>query len=93
MDDFDPEKNKKSAYNSVQMSVLNRWERFEKMFPFYRMDVNGFMKLVNDAKRITVNDPKVPLYKIKYVTLIALQQAFAKNDLWSNELRDCDGEN
>jgi len=52
LDDFDPEENK-SGFSSARMAMLNRWERFEKNFPFYKMDVNGFMKLVNDARRLT----------------------------------------
>jgi len=51
LNDFDIEKDKK-ALSKDKMKDLNRWERFEKSFPFYRMDVNGFMKLINDARRI-----------------------------------------
>ena len=54
------------------------------------MDVNGFMKLVNNAQRLTVDDPQIPLHEIGYVTLNSLQQAFQKNELWSKELKNDD---
>lgn len=68
------------------MKELNRWERFEKSFPFYRMDVNGFMKLVNDARRITQPDMSIPLYETKYITLESLKAVMEKNEMWSAEL-------
>jgi len=48
LDDFDVQKNRREL-TGVEYKFLNRWEKFEKSFPFYRMDVNGFMKLINDA--------------------------------------------
>jgi len=42
LEDFDIEKNKKGL-SAKQLASLDRWERFEKSFPFYRIDVNGFM--------------------------------------------------
>ena len=35
---------------------LDGWTKFEKQFPFYRMDVNGFMSLVRKAARLTYED-------------------------------------
>jgi len=48
LDDFD-EKKIGRACSEYQLSRMDRWQKFEKSFPFYRMDVNGFMKLVNNA--------------------------------------------
>lgn len=40
-----------TALTKSQLAKLNRYQRFEKYFPFYKMDVNGFMMLVDKAKR------------------------------------------
>ena len=52
LDDFEVEKNRREL-TGMEFNFLNRWEKFEKSFPFYRMDVNGFMKLINDAQKLT----------------------------------------
>ena len=66
------------------MEKLGRYERFEKSFPFYRMDVNGFMVLIKRAMRLTFKDePNKPLWQIKHITLEALQEAFKNNNTWT----------
>ena len=75
MDDFNIEKNKK-ALSEKQMASLDRWERFEKSFPFYRIDVNGFIQLIDDARRNDVPNFEVPLHEIPYVTLESLHKVF-----------------
>jgi hypothetical protein len=53
---------------------MGRYEKFEKSFPFYKMDVNGFMLLIKRAMRNTYPDqPSKPLYEIKHITHEALQ--------------------
>jgi len=70
--DFDIEKNRSEISEMELKNMKDPYEKFEKHFAFYRMDVNGFMKLVNDARRIVEPDMGVPLYMIKYVTLESL---------------------
>jgi len=70
------------------MSVMNKYQKFRFSFPFYRMDVNGFMKLINDARRILTPDTVIPLYEIKYINLASMQEAFKENAMWSDELKD-----
>jgi hypothetical protein len=46
-----------------ELEKLGRYQRFEKSFPFYKMDVNGFMVLVKRAMRLTYEDePDKPLW-------------------------------
>ena len=55
------------------MEKLGRYEKFEKSFPFYKMDVNGFMVLMKRAMRLTYPDePSKPLWQIKHITLVAM---------------------
>ena len=71
------------------MKKLGRYERFEKSFPFYKMDVNGFMLLIKRSMRITYKDePDKPLWQIKHITLEAMQEAFKNNATWSSCLND-----
>ena len=52
---------------------MGRYEKFEKSFPFYKMDVNGYMLLIKRAMRFTYPDlPDKPLYEIKHITHEAL---------------------
>lgn len=60
-----------------EFDELDRYEKFSKTYPFYMMDVNGFMQLVRRAMKITYKDePDAQYYEIKHVTLDALQEAF-----------------
>lgn len=66
------------------MEKLGRYERFEKSFPFYKMDVNGFMVLIKRAMRLTYKDePDRPLWQIKHITHEAMLEAFKNNKTWS----------
>ena len=33
----------------LQLKKLGRYQQFEKQFPFYKMDVNGYIFHINDA--------------------------------------------
>jgi len=64
--------NKGREKTELELKMMNKYEIFRYSFPFYRMDVNGFMKLVNNARRIVEPDIAIPLYEIKFVTLSSL---------------------
>ena len=49
LEDFNEEGDDVRKLTTVELMALNRFKRFEKSFPFYRMDVNGFMELVRRA--------------------------------------------
>ena len=71
--DFKEDRDCNQTMNTEEMDKLGRYERFEKSFPFYKMDVNGFMLLTKRAMRITCKDePDKPLWQIKHITLEAL---------------------
>ena len=38
--------------SAAALAKLNRYQKFEKHFPFYLMDVNGFMHLVREGSKI-----------------------------------------
>lgn len=63
MKDFNEYSDDCSTLNDEEFDKLGRYERFEKSFPFYKMDVNGFMVLIKRAMRLTYEDePDKPLW-------------------------------
>ena len=50
-----------------ELSKLDRYQRFEKYFPFYRMDVNGYQALLKTARINTHvgKEPPMMEYEIK----------------------------
>jgi hypothetical protein len=39
---------------------LDRYQKFEKLFPFWRMDINGFMMYVKQAVHVDVQNQRHP---------------------------------
>ena len=56
--------------SKAQMKKLGRYERFEKIFPFYKMDVNGYIMHIKEAMQAT--HPDLEYGKIKTVNLESL---------------------
>jgi hypothetical protein len=60
----------------------------DKYFPFYKMDVNGFIMHVNDATaRYSEKHgikSKNQIYNIDYVTLDSLKEAFTEYASWND---------
>lgn len=73
---------------SIQTKNLRRMERytrFEKYFPFYKMDINGFIFHVNQAMHYDwceKNDPHLNIKKLDCVSLRALRKAFEDYSSW-----------
>ena len=85
--DFNEEVNCNDTIDEYQMEQLDRYERFEKSFPFYKMDVNGYMVLMQRAMRLTYkSEPDRPMWQIKHITLEAMQEAFKNNKTWTAAL-------
>ena len=40
--DFNSARDDVKKLNMMELQLLNRYQRFEKKFPFYLMDINGF---------------------------------------------------
>ena len=80
---------------SIQTRKLRRMERysrFEKYFPFYKMDINGYIFHVNQAVHYDwseKNDPHFNIKKLEVVSLRSLQRAFEDYKSW----RDLNNEN
>ena len=64
---------------------MDKFQRFEYRFPFYKMDVNGFILHVKQAMKM--HQPDLHLFQINAVDLVSLQKAFSSFDSWS-ELKD-----
>ena len=61
--------------------AMDRYCRFEKKFPFYRMDINGYMMLLKIARinSYTDADPPVFEYQIKDMKWKEIKAAFRKH--------------
>ena len=60
---------------------MNRYQKFEKHFPFYRMDVNGYVMLINEAIKIESIKDNI---KIEAVSLKALSISFNLHETWND---------
>jgi len=66
LEDFNEDGDDVRELTAIELKAMDRFKRFEKWFPFYRMDVNGFMELVRRAMRDTYhNEPLKQLFEIK----------------------------
>ena len=63
------------------LDEMDVYQRFEHYFPFYRMDVNGYMNLLKKACKIT--HPDKAEHEVKDVSLTALREVFSKHKSWS----------
>lgn len=87
MNDFNTSGDDVKALTSAQIMKLDRYEKFEKSFPFYQMDVNGFMLLIRKAMKTTFADePEKQIYQIDHVSHAALKEAFKNHKTWSEPL-------
>jgi len=48
--DFNTHGDDVKEFSQSKIAKLNRASRFEKLFPFYRMDVNGYSKRITEAR-------------------------------------------
>ena len=68
-----------------ELIKLDRYDKFEKVFPFYRMDVNGYILRVKEAMQL--EHPTKLLYEQDHVELPNLQLSFKVHESW-NDLED-----
>ena len=53
MADFSKDDDDVKALSKAALAKLDRYQRFEKYFPFYRMDINGYQLLLQTARMNT----------------------------------------
>ena len=72
------------------MQKLDRFCQFDKRFPFYKMDVNGFVEEINKAlegdshqlNKVGDKSKQRPT-TVEIISLSSLQRSFSKFDSWS----------
>ena len=52
--DFNPTGDDVKKLSNNQMKKLNRFQKFEHKFPFYQMDVNGYIFRIKEAMAIEI---------------------------------------
>jgi len=83
--DFNTEGDDVKVISESKLEKMDRYTRFEKLFPFYRMDVNGYILRIKEAMQS--EDMSKDLWMIDSVTLASLQKSFQPHDSW-NALND-----
>lgn len=85
--DFSEDKDQKRRKSEGAILKMNRWQRFEKQFPFYQTDINGFFELLEKAMKISQkHNPDILQSEIKEVTLNSLQEVWKQNKTWTDAL-------
>ena len=71
--------------------MINKLAKFEKTFPFYKMDVNGFILKLNHAITMSCSGKDIhdnyKIYQVDYISGINLSKAFKDYAAW-NALSD-----
>jgi hypothetical protein len=70
--------------SSIKLALMNNQEKFEHHFPFYRMDVNGYVYLIKLALIEENPDMENTLENATSVKLSSLQKQFKNHDYWSD---------
>ena len=72
-----------------KLEKMDMYERLEYRFPFYKMDVNGYIVHIKEAMKLFMPDKL--LFNIKSVDLESLQTAFKNYKSW-DDLNDPDSD-
>jgi hypothetical protein len=75
--------------SSSKLTSMDMYERLEYRFPFYLMDVNGYIMHIKEAMKLY--EPQKMLFNIHNVDLDSLQKAFKNFKSWG-ELNDQESE-
>ena len=86
--DFNAQGDDVKELTAAQMAKLSPIERFEKIFPFYEMDINGFTLRTKQAKKLYADRRGITRFEtIVEVRLSDLQEVFKPHASW-NALND-----
>lgn len=84
--DFHKDEDDVSPLTERALEKMDRFTRFEKMFPFYRMDVNGFIFKLKEALNLELCNHKKArnIFEVEYICLKSLAQAFSTHSSWKD---------
>ena len=80
--DHNLDKDDRQKLSTKEMNKLERYSRFEKRFPFYLMDVNGYVMHLKEAMKAFL--PDTDFKDIKNIDLSSLQGAFKNFKSWDD---------
>ena len=82
--DFNAQGDDVKELTTAQLAKMTPIERFSKIFPFYRMDVNGFSLRTKQAKKMYADRRGITRFEtIVEVRLSDLQEVFKPHSSWS----------
>lgn len=67
-----------------QFETLGRYDKFEKLFPFYKMDVNGFMYRLKECMAEEEPHNKYKPQNTKYISFETWAKGFSMHSYWSD---------
>jgi hypothetical protein len=70
------------------MFLLDRASKFEKLFPFYKMDINGYAKRLREAREFQAAKDSKYYLQVEMISLASLQRAFKTHSSWSDMERN-----
>ena len=82
--DFNQHGDDRKQITAKELSKLNRYQQFEKKFPFYLMDVNGFMFKVRKAMVDHKPEWKDTPWLIRCIPLEVMAKEFSTHDSWKD---------
>ena len=82
LDDFNPYGDDREPLTAKEFAALNRFEKMEFTFPFYLMDVNGYVFKIKLAMLAENPEMKHRIYMVSKVSLVALEKSFSTHSSW-----------
>ena len=68
----------------AQIKKLNRYKQFEKKFPFYQMDVNGYIHRIKECMVAQEPHNEQRLDLIDNISLEIMAQGFSMHPAWAD---------
>jgi len=83
--DFNSKGDDVAAISAAKLAKLDRYEQFEKRFPFYRMDINGYSLRIKEAMQKEADEVGAAnTFEVHTIKLTTLQGVFAPHPTWSD---------
>jgi len=83
--DFNKSGDDVAEISASKLAKLDRYQKFDKKFPFYRMDINGYALRIKEAMQIEANEAGATnIFNIHTIKLATLQNVFELHASWSD---------
>lgn len=84
MADFNETGDDVSKMTKAQMYKLTRYKKFEKQFPWYQMDVNGYIRRIKECMAKEEPENSHALYLVGHISIETMAEIFKVHPSWSD---------